>query len=124
VISNLIHFYGKKKGMKIANLRLYSVYGPFEDSSRLIPQVILKGLQKEFTTLTNPDISRDFIYISMMLAKLLLMLPTRCHRIIMANLLISVWELKPRLEILRKFRRKFIKLRASQNLIIRLINGM
>ena len=62
-ISNLIHFYGKKKGMKIANLRLYSVYGPFEDSSRLIPQVILKGLQKEFTTLTNPDISRDFIYI-------------------------------------------------------------
>jgi len=62
-ISNLIHFYGKKKGMKIANLRLYSVYGPFEDSSRLIPQVILKGLQKEFTTLTNPDISRDFVYI-------------------------------------------------------------
>ena len=62
-ISNLIHFYGKKKGMKIANLRLYSVYGPFEDSSRLIPQVILKGLKKEFTTLTNPDISRDFIYI-------------------------------------------------------------
>ncbi|MES2960942.1 MAG: NAD-dependent epimerase/dehydratase family protein [Pseudomonadota bacterium] len=62
-ISNLIHFYGKKKGMKTANLRLYSVYGPFEDSSRLIPQVILKGLEKEFTTFTNPDISRDFVYI-------------------------------------------------------------
>ena len=63
-MANLIYFYGKKKGMRAANLRLYSVYGPFEDSSRLVPQVVLRGLKKEFNTFTNPEISRDFIYIN------------------------------------------------------------
>ncbi len=62
-ISNLIYFYGKKKGMRAANLRLYSVYGSFEDSSRLIPKVVLRGLEKKFSDFTNPEISRDFIYI-------------------------------------------------------------
>ena len=61
--SNLIYFYGKKKGMKVANLRLYSVYGPYEDSSRLIPKVVLRGLENKFSDFTNPEISRDFIYI-------------------------------------------------------------
>jgi dolichol-phosphate mannosyltransferase len=61
-IANLIYFYGKKKSMKVANLRLYSVYGPYEDSSRLIPKVILRGLEKKFTEFTDPDISRDFIF--------------------------------------------------------------
>jgi nucleoside-diphosphate-sugar epimerase/glycosyltransferase involved in cell wall biosynthesis len=61
-MANLIYFYGKKKGMKIANLRFYSVYGPYEDSSRLIPKVVLCGLKKEFTEFTDPEISRDFIY--------------------------------------------------------------
>lgn len=61
--ANLIYFYGKKKGMKAANLRLYSVYGPFEDSSRLIPQVVLKGLRGEFGNFTNPKTSRDFVYV-------------------------------------------------------------
>lgn len=62
-IANLIYFYGKKKGMKAANLRLYSVYGPYEDSSRLIPKVVLNGLEKKFSQFTNPEISRDFVYI-------------------------------------------------------------
>ncbi len=61
--ANLVYFYGKKKGMKTANLRLYSVYGPYEDSSRLLPQVILKGLQKQFNPFANPKISRDFVYV-------------------------------------------------------------
>src|SRR5689334_7111662 len=33
--ANLIYYYGKRKGFPCANLRLYSVYGPLEDSSRL-----------------------------------------------------------------------------------------
>ena len=35
--ASLIYFYGKRKHLPCANLRLYSVYGPLEDSSRLIP---------------------------------------------------------------------------------------
>ena len=38
--SNLIHFSEKRSNIPCANLRLYSVYGPLEDSSRLIPNVV------------------------------------------------------------------------------------
>lgn len=62
-IANLIYFYGKKKNFKCANLRFYSAYGPYEDSSRLVPQLILKGLKQEFPPLVNPNISRDFVYV-------------------------------------------------------------
>lgn len=44
-------------------LRLYSVYGPYEEPNRLIPTVILKGLHAEFPPLASADIARDFIYI-------------------------------------------------------------
>ncbi len=61
--ANLIHFYGRKKGLPCANLRLYSIYGPLEDSSRLIPNVIKQGLQGQYPALVNPEISRDFVYV-------------------------------------------------------------
>ena len=48
---------------KRANLRLYSVYGPYEDGSRLIPQVIQHGIRGEYPPFVRPDISRDFIYV-------------------------------------------------------------
>ena len=43
--ANLIYYYGKRKRFPCANLRLYSVFGPLEDSSRLIPNVIRHGLE-------------------------------------------------------------------------------
>ena len=43
-------------------LRLYSVYGAFEEPGRLIPQMILKGLAGEFPPLTDPNIARDFVF--------------------------------------------------------------
>ncbi len=49
--------------MKAANLRFYSVYGPFEDSSRLIPQLILQGQKNKFPPLVDAEISRDFVYV-------------------------------------------------------------
>jgi dolichol-phosphate mannosyltransferase len=62
-ISNLIYFYGKSKNMPTINLRLYSVYGPYEDSSRLVPNLILHGINQKLPHLVNANISRDFIYI-------------------------------------------------------------
>jgi dolichol-phosphate mannosyltransferase len=59
----LIHYFGHKKGLPCANLRLYSVYGPLEDSSRLIPTVIRHGAAGGYPDFVHPDISRDFIYI-------------------------------------------------------------
>jgi polyisoprenyl-phosphate glycosyltransferase len=61
--ANLIRYYGQKKKLPCANLRFYSIYGPLEDSSRLIPQVIKHGLLGEYPPLVNPEISRDFIYV-------------------------------------------------------------
>jgi polyisoprenyl-phosphate glycosyltransferase len=61
--ANLISFYGRHRGLPCVNLRLYSVYGPWEDSSRLIPNLIRRGLEGGFPEFVNPEISRDFIYV-------------------------------------------------------------
>jgi len=61
--ANLIYYYGRHLKLPCANLRLYSVYGPLEDSSRLIPNVVRHGLQHALPEFVRPDISRDFIYI-------------------------------------------------------------
>lgn len=58
-----LQYAGKKKGIACANLRLYSVYGPLEDSSRLIPAVLACGAEGRFPPLVAPDISRDYVYI-------------------------------------------------------------
>jgi nucleoside-diphosphate-sugar epimerase/glycosyltransferase involved in cell wall biosynthesis len=60
--AQLIHFYGKRKRFPCTNLRLYSVFGPLEDSSRLIPNVIRHGLAGSYPDFVNPDVSRDFLY--------------------------------------------------------------
>jgi polyisoprenyl-phosphate glycosyltransferase len=62
--ANLIYFYGKKKTLPCANLRLYSVYGPLEDSSRLIPSVIRHGVEGTYPEFVNPAVSRDFVFVT------------------------------------------------------------
>jgi polyisoprenyl-phosphate glycosyltransferase len=61
--SNLIYYYGKKHQFPCASLRLYSVYGPMEDSSRLIPNLVCQGLKGQYPEFVHPDISRDFVYV-------------------------------------------------------------
>ena len=46
--ASLIYFYGKKLNTPCANLRLYSVYGSFEDSSRLMPAIVRAGLEQRY----------------------------------------------------------------------------
>ena len=47
----------------LQTLRLYSVYGPYEESTRLMPTFIRYGLKGEFPPLANPDVAHDFIYV-------------------------------------------------------------
>ncbi len=61
--ANLIYYYGKRKHFPCANLRLYSVFGPLEDASRLIPNVIRRGLEAGYPDFVNPAVSRDFVYV-------------------------------------------------------------
>jgi dolichol-phosphate mannosyltransferase len=42
-------------------LRLYSVYGPYEDPRRLIPTLISLGMRNQLPPLVSPDVARDFV---------------------------------------------------------------
>jgi nucleoside-diphosphate-sugar epimerase len=53
----------QRYGVQLPTLRLYSVYGPYEEPTRLIPTIIVKGLRGELPPLTNPDIARDYVYV-------------------------------------------------------------
>lgn len=53
----------KKFGMHIPTLRLFNIYGPYEDPTRLIPTLIMKGLKKKFPPLVDPNIARDLTYV-------------------------------------------------------------
>ena len=58
----LCRYFASKHEMPAFVLRLYSVYGPYEDMSRLMPQLMLKVGEGRWPPLVNPNISRDFIY--------------------------------------------------------------
>jgi dolichol-phosphate mannosyltransferase len=59
----LIRFYATKFALPAWVFRLYSVYGPYEDASRLVPKLLLKAAQGELPPLVNPRISRDFVFV-------------------------------------------------------------
>lgn len=52
-----------EQNKSILSLRLYSVYGPYEEYSRLIPKLIVCGLHNVIPNLVDKDIVRDFVYI-------------------------------------------------------------
>jgi len=47
----------------LPTLRLYSVYGAYEEPTRLIPTLIIRGLSGQLPPLVNPDIARDYVYV-------------------------------------------------------------
>jgi len=58
----LVRFYAAKYQLPAWCLRLYSVYGPLEDGSRLIPRLLIEAKQGRFPPLVQPNISRDFVF--------------------------------------------------------------
>jgi len=48
---------------KIATLRLYSVYGPWEEPGRLMPAMIVRGLAGTLPPLVDPRVARDYVYV-------------------------------------------------------------
>lgn len=70
--SLLISYYGKIKSFPCVNLRLYSIYGPWEDRKRLIPNLIRHGLNHSFPDFADKNTSRDFVYVDDCLRALIL----------------------------------------------------
>jgi dolichol-phosphate mannosyltransferase len=56
-------FTARTRHVHLPSLRLYSVYGPYEEPSRLIPALIMRGLRGELPPLVNPEVARDYVYV-------------------------------------------------------------
>jgi nucleoside-diphosphate-sugar epimerase/glycosyltransferase involved in cell wall biosynthesis len=59
----LLEYYAKQFDLKTINLRLYSIYGYWEEPDRLISKLIESARKKQLPSLVSPDISRDFVFI-------------------------------------------------------------
>jgi len=53
----------QSQNMHLPTLRLYSVYGPYEEPSRLIPKLVVNGLQGKLPPMANPEVARDYVYV-------------------------------------------------------------
>lgn len=62
-ICNFLRYMGKQRSFPTVNLRLYSVYGPLEDTSRLLPTLVKSATNGELPPLVDARTSRDFVYI-------------------------------------------------------------
>ncbi len=59
----LCRLYAHQTGQRVVSLRLYSAYGPWEEPGRLLPNVILRGLEGALPALVSPDAAHDFVYV-------------------------------------------------------------
>ncbi|HEY6391227.1 MAG TPA: NAD-dependent epimerase/dehydratase family protein [Bryobacteraceae bacterium] len=53
----------RERNLNAVTLRLYSIYGPFEEPGRLIPTLIRHGLRGVLPPLATPGTARDFVYV-------------------------------------------------------------
>jgi nucleoside-diphosphate-sugar epimerase len=51
------------KDVPLVTLRLFSVYGPWEQGRRLIPRLMLAALRGRPMYMSSPDVSRDFVFV-------------------------------------------------------------
>lgn len=58
-----LRYMGKQRSFPCANLRLYAVYGPLEDTSRLIPNLLRHALSGKLPPFVAPLTSRDFVHV-------------------------------------------------------------
>jgi nucleoside-diphosphate-sugar epimerase len=62
----------RSREQAVTTLRLYSAYGPWEEPRRLVPAVVVHGLEGRLPPLVDPRIARDFVYIEDVLDAFLL----------------------------------------------------
>lgn len=53
----------RARNLNAITVRLYSIYGLFEEPSRLIPTLIREGLRGRLPPLATPGTARDFVYV-------------------------------------------------------------
>jgi len=53
----------RERDIHAVTVRLYSIYGPYEDPTRLIPTLLIQGLKGKLPPLVSPETARDFVYV-------------------------------------------------------------
>ncbi len=51
------------RNVHVPTLRLYSVYGPYEEPTRLVPTLIVRGKDGRLPPLAGPRVARDFVHV-------------------------------------------------------------
>jgi dolichol-phosphate mannosyltransferase len=59
----LCGFYARERGLRAVTLRLYSVYGPYEEPRRLVPAIVVHALNGTLPPLADPSTARDYVYV-------------------------------------------------------------
>lgn len=76
--SGLAHAAARASGLPLVELRLFSVYGPWEPLHRLVPMAIRAALTGEELPLTRPDLRRDFVFVEDVADACLRAIATEC----------------------------------------------
>jgi nucleoside-diphosphate-sugar epimerase len=61
--SHLTALAATDEGLPAVTLRLYSIYGPWEDPGRLIPALVREAARGRLPPLVGPETARDFVYV-------------------------------------------------------------
>jgi nucleoside-diphosphate-sugar epimerase len=69
--THLGQLWSRRGSMPVVCLRLFSVYGPWEEPTRLIPTLIRQARARRPLDLTSPETARDFVYVDDVLDALL-----------------------------------------------------
>ncbi|TMD41411.1 MAG: NAD-dependent epimerase/dehydratase family protein [Chloroflexi bacterium] len=59
----LCRFLGESRQLPIRTLRLYSVYGRYEEPRRLFPTLVVHAMHGRLPPLVNPETARDYVYV-------------------------------------------------------------
>jgi len=62
-VAEHLRYMGRHRGFPCVNLRLYAVYGPLEDTSRLIPTLLRQARLGKLPPFVNARTSRDFVHV-------------------------------------------------------------
>ena len=69
--TNFLLNLNKKYSFPVTVLRLYLVYGPYQEANRVIPNTILKALKKQKFACSSGKQYRDFLYIDDLISAIL-----------------------------------------------------
>ena len=61
--SQLLRMAARRDGLPAITLRLYSVYGPWEEPARFLPTLISRASRGELPPLVDPSTARDFVHV-------------------------------------------------------------